>query len=181
MSMFENGGTPNGASASQSADLTNDVAEGLGETYDWDDSINGDSNVSTPLPEGDYVFTVVSFERGRHQGSDKLPPCNKAIIKLRVGEAQDAVTIQTYLYLCKRMEWALAAFFRCIGQKKRGERIRMDWSSVVGSKGRAHLKPRTYTDGSKTRTLTEVDKFLDYDASLMTDESEDVGEIPFGS
>ena len=39
---------------------------------DWNDEIEKDSDF-TLLPEGDYDFTVESFERGRHPGSDKLP------------------------------------------------------------------------------------------------------------
>ena len=50
---------------------------------DWNDEIEKDSDF-TLLPEGDYDFTVESFERGRHPGSDKLPACNKAILKLRI-------------------------------------------------------------------------------------------------
>lgn len=32
----------------------------------WDDTITNDGQDYITLPEGDYAFTVESFERGRH-------------------------------------------------------------------------------------------------------------------
>jgi len=41
----------------------------------WEDIISKDADEYeyALLPEGDYNFTVESFERGRHPGSEKLP------------------------------------------------------------------------------------------------------------
>ena len=44
-----------------------------GRAFDWNDTIEHDSEFVL-LPAGDYDFTVKSFERGRHPGSEKLPP-----------------------------------------------------------------------------------------------------------
>ena len=49
----------------------------------WDDVIEKDSNFVT-LPEGDYDFVIDHFERARHPGSDKIPPCNKALVFFRL-------------------------------------------------------------------------------------------------
>ena len=46
--------------------------------FGWDDEIQNDSTPFEVLPEGDYRFRVEKFERGRHSGSEKIPPCNKA-------------------------------------------------------------------------------------------------------
>lgn len=51
---------------------------------DWDDEIEKDGPEFTMLPEGDYDFTVTGFDRERHPGSAKLPPCNKAVVHIRV-------------------------------------------------------------------------------------------------
>ena len=48
--------------------------------FGWDDEIQNDSTPFEVLPEGDYRFRVEKFERGRHSGSEKIPPCNKAIL-----------------------------------------------------------------------------------------------------
>ena len=55
--------------------------------FGWDDEIENDNEFQI-LPDGDYNFTVTGFERGRHQGSAKLPPCNKAIITLNVADGK---------------------------------------------------------------------------------------------
>ena len=50
----------------------------------WDDTIEKESAGFIILPEGDYEFKVLEFQRARHEGSEKLPPCNKAVITLVV-------------------------------------------------------------------------------------------------
>ena len=47
----------------------------------WDDEIQNEGGYEV-LPEGDYTFRVEKFERARHAGSEKIPPCNKAILTL---------------------------------------------------------------------------------------------------
>ena len=113
---------------------------------DWNDTIESDGQEFITLEEGDYVFEVTGFERGRFPGGQKIPACNKAALTLQVKTDAGTAVIRTDLLLYKTMEWKLSSFFRCIGQKKHGERLTMDWSKVIGSRGRAHFKPRTYTD-----------------------------------
>ncbi len=50
------------------------------ETMEWDDIIHEEQAKRTELPEGDYSFTVKRLEKGRFEGSDKLPACNIAFI-----------------------------------------------------------------------------------------------------
>lgn len=162
MTMFENGGTPTGTSAAQTTDLTKNVAQGIGETFNWDALINGDNQPNPLLPEGDYKFKVVDFERGRFPGSTKLPPANKAILTLRVEKDGTTTDIKSDIILAKALEWKISSFFRSIGQKKKGEEFRMDWSKVTGAEGRAHIKQRTFrgNDG-KDHSVNEVDRYLD--------------------
>jgi hypothetical protein len=68
-----------------------------GREYSWDDQIEKDSEFIL-LPEGDYDFEVMSFERGRHAGSDKLPPCNKAI--LAISKARRATRPSSIICSC---------------------------------------------------------------------------------
>lgn len=115
----------------------------VGRELDWDDSIEKDSDYVL-LPEGDYEFVVESVERARHPGSDKLPPCNKAIVKLRIDSQYGTAIINHNLFLHTNMEGMLSAFFTAIGQKKKGEKLKMNWGSVPGSTGRVHVKPKQY-------------------------------------
>ena len=131
---------------------------------DWDDTIESDGQEFVILQEGDYNFTVTGFERGRFPGGQKIPACNKAALTLQVSVPQGIAVIHTDLLLYKSMEWKLSAFFRCIGQKKHGERLVMDWNRVIGSRGRAHFKPRSYTDrDGNERQANDLDRFYDWD------------------
>ena len=131
---------------------------------DWNDSISLDSKEFVVLEDGDYDFTVKEFERGSFPGGAKIPPCNKASLVLQVESTNGSATIHTDLLLHRSLEWKLSEFFRCIGQKKRGERIVMDWSKIVGSKGRARIRKTTYTDrDGNSRNKNEVERFIDAD------------------
>ena len=111
--------------------------------FEWDDTIEKDSDYVL-LPEGDYEFVVESVERARHPGSDNLPPCNKAIVKLRIDSQYGTAVINHNLFLHTKTEGMLSAFFTAIGQKKKGEKLKMNWANVPGSTGRAHVKPKQY-------------------------------------
>lgn len=138
---------------------------------DWDSAIESDGQQFITLPEGDYNYTVTQFERGRYPGSAKLPPCNKASLTLQV-ELPDGslATCREDLILYRTLEWKLASFFRSIGEKKSGERVVMDWNKVIGRRGRAHFKPRTYTANTgESRSANAVDRYIDYDSKYFSD------------
>lgn len=126
----------------------------------WDDTIEKESSDFILLPEGDYNFVVDSFERGRHGGSEKLPPCNKAILKLRVESDKGTALITHNLFLHTKTEGLLSAFFESIGQKKKGEKMVMNWSHVPGAIGRAKVGIHTYVnkDGEE-RQSNDIKKF----------------------
>ena len=60
----------------------------VNEELEWNGTLTEDAQEYVLLPAGDYDFTVDSFDRGRHGGSEKLPPCNKAILKIRITAPQ---------------------------------------------------------------------------------------------
>lgn len=135
------------------------MAETIDREYKWDDSIEKESEF-TLLKEGDYNFSIKTFERARHPGSDKLPPCPKAIIRIHIESPEGSTTINHNLFLHTRCEGMLSAFFESIGQKKKGERINMDWNQVPGSTGRCKVTVREYTnkDGEKRQT-NQISRF----------------------
>ena len=130
----------------------------------WDDEIEKDSGEFILLPEGDYDFTVESFERGRHGGSEKLPACNKAILRLRIDTGEGSALINHNLFLHTKTEGMISAFFTSIGQKKKGEKIKMNWNAVVGAKGRCKVGVHewTVTDGEK-RQGNDIKKFYPFE------------------
>lgn len=107
--------------------------------YDWDTTIQNDGKTFSPLPEGDYSFTVTGFERGNYDGGDKMPPCPVAILTMDVSNGADAGTVEDRLYLNSKSEWKICQFFTAIGQRKHGDALKPDWNKVQGSRGTLKL------------------------------------------
>jgi len=138
------------------------MANNNGYELGWNDPIENDSPDFVVLPEGDYDFEVIDFERGRHPGSEKLPPCNKAIVYIKIEGPEGVSIIKHNLFLHSITEGMLCAFFTGIGQRKKGERINMNWNAVVGSKGRAKVGIRKWTnDEGKEMIFNEIKKFYE--------------------
>lgn len=139
------------------------------QVLDWDGVLENDGSEFPVLPEGDYTFEVTGFERGSFPGSEKMCACNKATLTLKIESEHGTANVFDDLILHKRMEWKLSQFFRAIGQKKKGERVTMNWNAVIGSRGRAHILVNKYTDrNGQERENNKVGKYLEYDESLMT-------------
>ena len=127
----------------------------------WGDQIIADGGEFLLLDEGDYDFTVTAFERGRFPGSAKIPACNKAVLTLTVQTPKGEANAKYDLILWSSLEWKISEFFRSIGQKKSGEAFVPRWNEVVGSKGRAHFKPRKYLKNGEERQVNDISKFYD--------------------
>lgn len=131
----------------------------------WDDEITSDSGQFILLEEGDYDFTVTAFERGRFPGSKKTPPCKKAIFTLSVDTPAGTASVKYDLILYSTLKWKIALFLRAIGQMSPEQTtIQPRWNEIVGSRGRARFKVRTYEkkDGSEGRA-NDVERFYDFD------------------
>ncbi|MCK9327925.1 MAG: hypothetical protein M0P69_20690 [Bacteroidales bacterium] len=134
----------------------------MGYEIGWDDQIEHDSPEFILLPEGDYDFKVIDFERGRHNGSEKLPPCNKAIVHIKIEGREGVSKIRHQLFLHSITEGMLCAFFTAIGQRKKGERVTMNWSAVPGATGRAKVGIRKWTnDKGETLEFNEIKRFYE--------------------
>ncbi len=138
------------------------MAEAMGRELAWDDEIENESGGWVLLPEGEYDFVVEGFERGRHNGSSKIPPCNKAILTLGIDSPQGHASVTCNLFLYDRYEWKLCQFFTSIGARKHGERLRMNWNQVLGARGRCKVTVRPYTgNDGKERQANDIDRFLE--------------------
>ena len=71
-----------------------------GRELGWDDEIEKGADYVL-LPEGEYDFTIESFERGRFEGSDKVPACPRAELKVKV-EAPEGMCLmnETGMKIC---------------------------------------------------------------------------------
>ncbi|MCM3179722.1 hypothetical protein [Cytobacillus horneckiae] len=130
----------------------------------WDDEIEKDGSDFILLPEGDYDFTVKKFERARFQGSEKMPACNQAKLELTIHSPEHGdVTIFHNLFLHTKTEGLLSNFFAGIGQKKKGERLRMNWNAVIGAKGTCFIEHNKYMVKGEERVNNQVKKFYPYE------------------
>lgn len=130
--------------------------------FDWDDTIENEGSQWTLLPEGDYNFRIESFERKHYGGGGKIPACNQAAINVSIDAPEGSTTIQHNLFLYSKMEWKLSEFFIAIGQKKHGEKVRMNWNAVPGACGQCKIGIRKFTkkDGTEGQS-NEILKFYD--------------------
>lgn len=140
------------------------------KVYDWDDEITNDGEGSfdetAVLPAGNYDFEVIKTEKSFYQPGPKssLPPCNMVKVYLRIlgGEYGTGLVVEN-LYLCEKMEWKAAAFFRAIGMKKHDEPIK--WRMIDhcdGERGRCRIMVDTFTgrDGTEKQN-NKLERFYD--------------------
>lgn len=140
--------------------------EFMNEALDWDSEIENDgSGGYVILEEGNYTFTVKEFKKGSYAGGSKVPACGKAELTLEIKTDNGTALVFENLLLCKSLEWKIAAFFRCIGQKKHGEKMRPNWNKVLGAVGKAHIKPEKYTKDGQEKEKNVVDRYIDWDGS----------------
>lgn len=142
--------------------------------FDWEDEIedDGEGYNFVTLEEGDYTFEVTKFERGHYtpKAGAKTPACNQANITLKIETEDGDCYINENFPLASTMEWKASAFFRSIGLKKHGEKLKMRWNDSIGLKGRAHI---TKTAGTKENTFfNNVKYYIDPVAKSDAEEEE---------
>lgn len=145
------------------------MAENKGREFSWDDEIVADDEFII-LPEGDYRFRVEGVERARHPGSEKLPPCPKAIVSIRVFSDRGEVVLKHNLFLHSITESMLSQFFTSIGMKKKGEPLKMDFKGVIGKEGKLKVGLREY----KGNQYNDIKRFYRPEDSFKAlDENDD--------
>lgn len=138
------------------------MAEVIDRELGWDDEISHEGSNFVILPDGEYDFTVTGFTRARHNGSEKLPPCNKAVVSVKITSPAGEATLTHNLFLHSKCEGLLSDFFISIGLKKHGEPLRMNWNLVTGKKGRLKLGTRTWKNkNGEEMKSNEILRFLD--------------------
>ena len=137
--------------------------ENEGYELDWDSEIENEGSEFIVVDPGDYDFVVTAFERGRFQGSTKMPPCNQAklTIRLETPGSEGTCEIKHNLFLHSKTEWKLCEFFTSIGQRQSGQRVAMNWNAVIGSRGRCKVSKRSFESNKDGKTLwtNDIDKF----------------------
>lgn len=137
--------------------------------FGWNDEITEEGGNYEPLPEGNYDFTVAKVERARSQGKGKLPPCNMAKVTFDVWGADDKREITVNFVLHSSLEWKLSQLFLSVSMKKHGEPLRMDWTGIIGKKGKCQVIIRKYVKNDGTKGVTnDITYFYAYDEQVTT-------------
>lgn len=144
--------------------------QNLEAALDWNSEISKESEFEL-LPEGEYDFEVESFERGRFDGSEKMSACPQANLTLIVKNAETGKEGKVYdtLFLHSKAEWKLSQFFSAIGQKKKGEPLKMNWNEVPGAKGKLKLIVNKYTSkNGEQRENNRVSSYIMKEQKVFT-------------
>ena len=145
--------------------------ENINEEMDWDSGIAADTGSDDFLPAiGEYDFEIVEFERTYSKAGKPMAKLN-----LKLDCDGQFYRVYDYLVLQQNMAWKLAAFFECIGLKKKGEELaRMPWDKVLNAHGRVKIRHEEY-NGSQS---VKVDRYLPSIASTADSAPID-GSMPF--
>ncbi len=157
------------------------MSQNIERELGWEDEIQKDGGEFVVLPAGDYNFTVTKFERGRFAGSEKMPACNQAKLELTVHSPEHGdVVVFHNLFLHTKTEGLLSNFFAGIGQKRKGEPLRMNWSAVVGAKGRLKLEINKFIGKDKEeKTNNQVKTFYPKDDVQSQQQQSQQHQAPF--
>lgn len=125
----------------------------------WDSEITNEGKDFVIAESGDYEFTVTGFERGRHNGSAKMPACNYAELSIKLRLTEGECIVKDKLFLHSKMEWKLSEFFLCIGQKKKGQSFVPNWNAIMGATGRCKVTKRSYDKEGRTYWTNDIAKY----------------------
>ena len=138
------------------------MTQDKGRAFGWDDEIVSDGSEPELIPEGEYPFTVLNFNKKWFNGSEKMCPCNYAELWIRIdGPDGPLGKIRSNLFLNEKCYGIFSGFFRAIGQKKHGEAFRPDWGAVPGATGRCRIKVRKFRSRSGEEMESNDIVFLD--------------------
>lgn len=135
------------------------MAEDMGTALDYEGEIEAGDNEFEEIPAGTYEFEVESVDRQQFNGSEKMAACPVAHVRARVvGGEHDGRVIFSNLHLNSKVAWRIKQFFVCIGMHPvdapKEQKVRMDWSRAVGSRGKMKVGTREY-NGKTYNEVTE--------------------------
>jgi len=109
------------------------------------------------LKPGEYDFVVDSVDYGDYNGSAKIPACGMVTVNLHVDTDKGRAFLRNNFYVCKECAGLIAAFFKCIGDLKEGQKTFVpDWDKLPGKTGLVKTSQREYNGN----LYNNVDRFL---------------------
>ncbi len=113
-----------------------------------------------------FLLEIMSLQWNHSNGPD-----TQAVTNLRVQQSNlkaedrhpEGTTLLTEnLLLYDKMQWKIAQFFLCIGEKEIEGKVRMNWPAVPGAKGKATIEVTPGRD-DPNKKFNHVKKYLPYE------------------
>lgn len=138
------------------------------EILDWDDEVE-EGSPFVLLPEGEYPFVITNLEKGIYEkpaNRESKVPANAPMATVTFEIAAptgETITLTEKFYLYKKMQWKINQFFTSIGAPKNAEgKVKMNWGSVLGARGKVKIIVENYTNRSgKDAQTNRIDSFLE--------------------
>ncbi|WP_271328050.1 hypothetical protein [Lactococcus muris] len=138
------------------------------EILDWDDEVE-EGSPFVLLPEGEYPFVITNLEKGIYEkpaNRESKVPANAPMATVTFEIAAptgETTTLTERFYLYKKMQWKINQFFTSIGAPKNAEgKVKMNWGSVLGARGKVKIIVENYKDRSgKDAQTNRIDSFLE--------------------
>jgi hypothetical protein len=137
------------------------------DDLDMNGTIEDDGQDFVLLPAGTYSFVVVDFEQSKYQEKPKAQGMpgrvrNRMIVSIQVEHEGQKHTLKDFLALKKNMEWKFCQLFKGIGDRKKGERLVMDWDNIRGKGGKVKIKVESFLGkNGATKQSNKIDRYLD--------------------
>lgn len=81
---------------------------------------------------------------------------------MRIDTPEGTALITESLLLYDKMQWKIAQFFLCIGEKEVDGKVRMNWPAVPGAKGKATIEVTPGRD-DPSKKFNHVKRYLPYE------------------
>jgi hypothetical protein len=142
-----------------------------GYALGWDSPVEHDGESYAILPEGTRgTFTVLALEKKTSQKLD----CPMALLKLQFSSDAGKTVLLENLVLHSTCEWKICEFFRAIGQRKHGEKLKPNWNKVIGATGKCELTVETYKNkNGEEKKKNGISSFLDPEAETESEKEPD--------
>ena len=139
-------------------------------TTDWDSEYEDNGSGFILLDPGYYPFTVDKLEKEYYEGSEKVPPCPRASLTLKIQLVDGRETsVFDSILLYSGGTWRVNRFFEALGFQKEPSVADPDklimkphWGEVIGKQGWVKIKNRSYTTkNGEDRTTNDIDEYVD--------------------
>lgn len=134
--------------------------DNMNRAIGWDEEFTESEPEFQTLPEGDYDFTIMNFERSQYGGSEKIPPCMKITVTFQCTNGVDSGRFDENYYMTHKTIWRFGQLLDAVGLKHKDEPAKPSYiQKGIGLTGRMKVSVRKWTNNGKEYTGNTVKEF----------------------